>query len=295
MFSGKQLQKLGKRLRLGAEPADVEMLNAYRRWFDQTLLEAAFQINTALGTGSCAFLLSGRAKRTKSIMRKLVREPSMDLSRMTDIVGLRVIVDGVDRQNEMVERLGEIVPVERIADYTQAGNLYRAVHLQGLIETRRVEVQVRTLAQQLWADESEAFGEQAKEGALTGDQRIYLEELRDAVMRIDSGEQDVTLDTALGRSRRALDISLPTLRTGFEMAARSVGGGHDRTLLVVHDEAMNQITRQSVFGVEDRDDALGEYERLMTTLEQTRYSVLLLNARNLTALRVTHPRFFRGA
>ncbi len=295
MFSGKQLQKLGKRLRLDNDPADLAMLNDYRRWFDPTLLDAAFSINTALGGAGPAYLLSGRAKRTKSILRKLVREPTMDLSRMTDIVGLRFIVDGAEEQRRIVDRLKDIVPVEKTADYTGRDHLYRAVHLQGLMDGRKFELQVRTLPQQLWADESEAFGEQAKEGKLTTEQRIYLEELRNAVSAIDNGEPDFVMSSPLANARRPCEIGLRGLREGFAAAARPHGGGHDRTLLVVHDEALNQLMRQSIFGTEDRQNALAEYERLMNTLEQTRFSVLLLNARNLESIKVTHPRFFRGA
>lgn len=295
MFSGKQLQKLGKRLRSDTDPADVEMLNDYRRWFDPTLLHAAFGLNAALGRAGPAYLLSGRAKRTKSILRKLVREPTMDLSRMTDIVGLRFVVDGADEQLRIVDRLRDIVTVEKTADYTGLDHLYRAIHLQGLMDGRKFEMQVRTLAQQLWADESEAFGEQAKEGKLTLEQRTYLEELRDAVCAIDNGKPDVVLSSPLAKARRPCEIGLRALRDGFAAASRPHRGGHDRTLLVVHDEALNQLMRQSIFRTEDRQDALAEYERLMNTLEQTRFSVLLLNARNLESIKVTHPRFFRGA
>lgn len=295
MLSGKQLQKLGKRLRLGADPADIRMLNEYRRWFDPTLLEAAFKINAILGVGEIPYLLSGRAKRTKSIMRKLIREPTMDLSRMTDIVGLRVIVEGTEAQRDVVARISEIIPVDRLADYTGPEHFYRAVHLHGIADGRRIEIQVRTLAQQLWADESEAFGEQAKEGELTAEQRAYLEELRDAVCAIDRGEPGMAMENRLAVARRPLEIGLHGLQQGFAIVARPQRDGQDRTLLVVHDEVLNQLTRQSVFGIETRDEALAEYERLMNTLEQTRFSVLLLNARNLEALKITHPRFFRGA
>ena len=295
MLSGKQLQKLGKRLRQGSDPADVRLLNDYRRWFDPALLDTALVINGGLGAGDTPYLLSGRAKRTKSIIRKLVREPTMDLSRMTDIVGLRIIVATADEQRRMIDALGAVVEIERVADYTGNGHFYRAIHVHAIVDARRIEIQIRTLAQQLWADESESFGEQAKEGELTADQRAYLEELRDAVCAIDAGDAAPDMTHPLATARRPLDIGLKSLREDFGALLQSTDEPRDRTLLVVHDEALNQLTRRNVFGVDSRAEALAEYERLMTSLEQTRYSVLLLNARNLRALKVTHPRFFRGA
>ncbi len=295
MLSGKQLQKLGKRLRRGSDPADVCLLNDYRRWFDPALLDTALVINGALGPGNIPYLLSGRAKRTKSIIRKLVREPTMDLSRMTDIVGLRIIVDTADEQRRMIDALGGAVEIERVADYTDNSHFYRAIHMHAIVDARRIEIQVRTLAQQLWADESESFGEQAKEGELTNEQRAYLVELRDAVLAIDGGGPALEMTNPLATARQPLDIGLKSLRVDFGAILQSTDEPRDRTLLVVHDEALNQLTRRNVFGVDNRAEALAEYERLMTSLEQTRYSVLLLNARNLRALKVTHPRFFRGA
>ncbi|OYV96814.1 MAG: hypothetical protein B7Z68_04920 [Acidobacteria bacterium 21-70-11] len=295
MLSGKQLQKLGKRLRQGSDPADVRLLNDYRRWFDSALLDTALVINGGLGAGDIPYLLSGRAKRTKSIIRKLVREPTMDLSRMTDIVGLRIIVATAEEQLRMIDALRAVVAIERVADYTGNGHFYRAIHMHAIVDARRIEIQVRTLAQQLWADESESFGEQAKEGELTNDQRAYLEELRDAVCAIDGGGAAPDMKHPLATARRPLDIGLKSLREDFGALLQSTDEPRDRTLLVVHDEALNQLTRRNIFGVDSRAEALAEYERLMTSLEQTRYSVLLLNARNLQALKVTHPRFFRGA
>ena len=141
----------------------------------------------------------------------------------------------------------------------------------------------------MWADESESFGEQAKEGELTPDQRAYLEELRDAVYAIDQGEPTPVMAHPLAIARRPLDIGLKSLREDFAAILERTDEPRDRTLLVVHDEALNQLTRRNVFGVNNRQEALAEYERLMTSLEQTRYSVLLLNARNLRALKVTQP------
>jgi ppGpp synthetase/RelA/SpoT-type nucleotidyltranferase len=295
MLPGKQLQKLGKRLRLGSDPADVRLLNEYRRWFDPALLTAAFEINNGMGADAPPYLLSGRTKRTKSIVRKLVREPTMDLSRMTDIVGLRMIVDGAEEQRRVVARLPDVIRVERVADYTAGDHFYRAIHFQGSVDGRRIEIQVRTLAQQLWADESESFGEQAKEGQLTPEQHAYLSELRAAACAVEAGEAPIQLTHALATTRRPIEIGLQTLRRGFAEATEPAIDGEERTLLVVHDEVLNELTRQNVFGAAARADALAEYERLMTSLEQTRFSVLLLNARNLRALHVTHPRFFRGA
>lgn len=292
MLSGKQLQKLGKRLRGEPAAADVQLLNSYRRWFDPALLGSAFAINQALADYAPDYLLSGRAKRTKSILRKLVREPSMDLSRMTDIVGLRIIVADLDAQNRVIDRLGLALTTAAVHDYRTPDRLYRAVHLHAVHDERRFEVQVRTLAQHLWADESESFGEQAKEGAMSDQVTSFLTQLRDACAAIDEGRAPPEFTSGLGIARAPLARGLVLLRQRFAAAPQSEAGAPEDTILVVHDEALNSITRETPYAPAERELALAEYERLMESLDQSRFSILLLNSRSRAALRVTHPRFF---
>src|SRR5690606_29947163 len=131
---------------------------------------------------------------SKSIIRKLVRSPNMDLGRMTDIVGLRIVVDDLEAQRRVERDLPQVLEVERWADYRGEEHLYRALHAHGRIDGRRFEVQVRTLAQQVWADESESFGEQAKEGRTSPAQDAYLRELSAALCLIEQGQAPPQLE-----------------------------------------------------------------------------------------------------
>lgn len=293
-LSKKQLQHLGKRLRTSFEADDVEILNTYRRWFDSSLLNAAFSINKALSSSGRPYLLSGRAKRTKSIIRKLVREPTMDLSRMADIVGLRVIVKSLDDQQDALRVICDLVKVQRVLDHTVTARPYRAIHVLFEIDGRVLEIQIRTLAQQIWADESESFGEQAKEGNVTDMQRDYLSELRETMRLIDVSGEAPPMRHPLAVARQPVDIGFRSILAEFSLITNSTSEIDCSTLIVVHDEVLNELVRETPYGPDERQEALGEYERLMTSLEQTRFSILLLNALNRSALKVTHPRFFRG-
>ena len=63
------------------------------------------------------FILSGRLKRNKSIIRKLIREPNMDLSRMSDIAGLRIIVKDIESQLQLSSVVESSMDTEKINNY----------------------------------------------------------------------------------------------------------------------------------------------------------------------------------
>lgn len=138
-------------------------------------------------------LLSGRIKRTDTVIRKLRRERSMSLTFMDDLVGFRVIAPSPRAQDEVVQRLEAALTVKTTRDYVarpvETG--YRAVHIVGMAPQTfpggaapanlTYEVQVRTPYQQLWSTISESFGEQVKEGGGTEDVRAYLSELSEKI------------------------------------------------------------------------------------------------------------------
>lgn len=119
-----------------------------------------------------------RIKRTVSIVEKLRRYPSMKLSRMQDIAGMRVVVD-VSTQTSAKLFQGSVAEFQNIFrsdacmekssdDYirTPKTSGYRAVHLiyEHGNETRPVyngllfEIQFRTKLQHLWAMAVETVG-----------------------------------------------------------------------------------------------------------------------------------------
>jgi ppGpp synthetase/RelA/SpoT-type nucleotidyltranferase len=294
-ISGNALKKLGKRLRNEmAQEGDLQLLETYRQSFDPILLTTASEIKDRIGKLHINCLLAGRAKRTKSILRKLVREPSMDLSRMTDIVGLRIVVLSQLEQDAVLDALTMAYPEARISDYRSPDRIYKAIHFSLSFEKKRLEIQVRTIAQQLWANESESFGERAKEGQLDNRQREYLEELSAIVGQIDAGvgEEQLSMNSYFGNTRSPLEQKLPLLKSDFELAVNGDGSDAEQTTLLVHDEYTNEIVHNYHFPIDSRKEALAEFERLRATLPQERFNVLILNSSSEAALRVTHPRYF---
>lgn len=132
-------------------------------------------------------IVAQRLKRTPSIIRKLTRFPDMNLARMQDIGGLRVIVKDLESVYRLHENIisssdheAELPPKDYIKEPKQDG--YRSLHqvfryknkthpeLDGL----RIELQIRTELQHSWATAVETLGIIEKSSFKTGEgEQIY--------------------------------------------------------------------------------------------------------------------------
>lgn len=121
--------------------------------------------------GYAGAIVAQRLKRTPSIIRKLTRFPDMNLARMQDIGGLRVIVKNIEnvyRLHESIiensEHEAELPPKDYIRQPKADG--YRSLHqvfkykskLHPELNGLRVELQIRTELQHAWATAVETLG-----------------------------------------------------------------------------------------------------------------------------------------
>lgn len=101
-----------------------------------------------------------RLKRRSTMIWKLDREPKMKLSRMGDIGGVRVRLPTLDHVYAVSRRLRKNWTITRTRDYvaepTDLG--YRAIHHIVRRNERLIEVQLRTVRQDAWANQVEEDG-----------------------------------------------------------------------------------------------------------------------------------------
>jgi len=118
-----------------------------------------------------------RIKRTESILLKLDQQPKLDLARMQDIVGFRVVFRDDDNQKNL-ECIKKLIlkirsskmrsTVTRITDYIEEprDSGYRSVHaifkynstMYQKHNSMQVELQIRTKMQHIWATAVETVG-----------------------------------------------------------------------------------------------------------------------------------------
>lgn len=156
-ISKKQVDRLGDRLRKGqVSDADLRLLDAYRQSFAEAYEQVVRAIRSATG-----IVATGRPAKTKfSIIEKLRREKTMHLTQMQDIAGCRVVVDGIQKQDQVVESLTRALRNVRVVDRrSEPSHGYRAVHLIAKVRDKLVEIQVRSELQDLWAQQSEIMSD----------------------------------------------------------------------------------------------------------------------------------------
>jgi putative GTP pyrophosphokinase len=98
-----------------------------------------------------------RLKRTATIGDKLTREPTMDVTQMQDIGGVRARLPGVEEVYAVSRRLKKSWTVQRTRDYIAEPKPsgYRALHHIVRRDGRLIEVQLRTTLQDAWANQVE--------------------------------------------------------------------------------------------------------------------------------------------
>ncbi len=119
-------------------------------------------------------LVSQRLKRIPSIVKKLKMQKSMQLARMQDIGGLRIVVDGVSEVNLIRDEIKKVESHSKfkftfvneknyIKNPQKSG--YRSIHMVYKYEKNipsekqcRVEIQIRTKLQHSWATAVEVMG-----------------------------------------------------------------------------------------------------------------------------------------
>jgi GTP pyrophosphokinase len=154
-LSNAQVDRLGERMREGPlDEADLTLLDEYCRSFGPSYLRVVGVLE------SLGLEPTGRpAKTTDSVVAKLHRE-SIRLSQIQDIAGCRLVVRDLEEQDRVVAALGGAFPDACIVDRrAKPSHGYRAIHVIIEVANRAVEIQVRTLQQDVWAELSEKLAD----------------------------------------------------------------------------------------------------------------------------------------
>ncbi len=115
-------------------------------------------------------IVAQRLKRLPTIAGKLLREPTMKLSRMGDIGGIRAVLPDQAAAYAVAGRLRRNWTITQFRDYVAdpKPDGYRAIHLINRNRGQLIEVQLRTPRQDDWANLVEAFSRSLAPGLKYG-------------------------------------------------------------------------------------------------------------------------------
>ncbi len=159
-------QTLRRRARGDARATDEKVAQAeeigklFRAAHQYPLSKANMGLRSMVSTEGCSVEISQRLKRWPTILNKLEREPSLDLSRMQDIGGCRAILASIDEIKRVEARIRKNRKILGYADYIAAPRPsgYRGVHIVVEYDQRAIEVQLRTQPMHEWAITMEQIG-----------------------------------------------------------------------------------------------------------------------------------------
>lgn len=164
-----------------------------------------------------------RLKRWTTIIDKLTREPKMQVTQMQDIGGVRALLPSLPHVYALSRRLRKTWTIVRVRDYIAEpkSSGYRALHLIVSRGGCPVEVQLRTVLQDAWANQIEEDGRQIgvglKFGAGADEIHAYYAAVSDAFAFLDRSEAlpedlEATLNERYAKIRGTLprrEIGIP--------------------------------------------------------------------------------------
>ena len=151
-FGDAWVDGLGARLRLGIAAGDREAYRAYSDYLNDFRISLEAELR-ALAPGR---VVNARLKRLETVAAKLRRRPELALSKMLDIVGIRIIASNRDDQAAIAGRINASYDVRQVDDKSDNPRFgYRAVHFDIRYRGANIEIQVQTRNQHLWQGVSE--------------------------------------------------------------------------------------------------------------------------------------------
>ena len=203
-LSNSEIDQLGDRLRNNyKEDSDLEKLDEFRQTYSNIDEQVYNLIEDTLKMDKLKLVITKRKRKTRqSIVDKLYRQKKLRLSQMQDIAGCRIIVQGgtqvacqVNKQliNAFEEKQLRIQSKPRDKDG------YRAIHLIVKMNKKSYEIQLRTLAQDVFANLIERLSDKKntlKYGGSDKEQPIFkkLKVLSNTLVYIDKDAHTVSFN-----------------------------------------------------------------------------------------------------
>ena len=194
-LSNSEIDQLGDRLRNNClEDGDLEKLDEFRQTYSDIDAQIYCVIENTLQACRDKLVITKRKRKTRqSIADKLHRQKKLRLSQMQDIVGYRIVLrKGAQAACQVNKKLVNAFEEKQLIIQSKSRNKdgYRAIHPIVKINKKFYEIQLRTLAQDVFANLVERLSDKdntLKYGGSDKEQPVLkkLKALSDTLVDID--------------------------------------------------------------------------------------------------------------
>ena len=158
-YSGGDIKRLGLKIvetQGEINTKELALLQAYRTSFSKPLTDTFNKIIAIKNNVRQSAIVAFRLKRISTIINKVIREPEMNLYRMGDIAGIRLILENDTEVYKALELIQEQFEQSgKIRDYIENPKKigYRGIHIYIKDKEfgKRIEIQIRTSSHHNWS------------------------------------------------------------------------------------------------------------------------------------------------
>lgn len=255
-----------------------------------------------------------RLKRVSSILEKLDREESMNLSRMEDIAGCRVVVENTSCVNRVYDslknsRTKNVLSRERNYILQPKESGYRGIHLvykyggsKEKFKGMPVELQIRSKVQHSWATAVEVVGTFTKQAlkASAGEQdwldlfkyvSVEFSKLEESY--VDPRYEGVDTFSLMveHRDKLALEDRLQAFKVATKALAHSKNGSAVYFVLML--DLDKNVVRYTQYGRNQLQEATYFYDDQEATYRKdTNKEIVLVSAKSIRELKKAYPNYF---
>jgi len=205
-LSNSQVTKLGDRLRGNTSSSitndDLVFLDEFRQTFSKVDEKAYAIIQDALEKAVDWTVTKRKRKTQQSIVDKLHRQPNLRLPQMQDIAGCRIVLESGTKQanklnhlllNAFIEQEWKVDSKERHKDG------YYAIHIIAKLDKQFYEIQLRTYAQDIWANLVETLSDEKNTLKYGGNEQEQitmnqLKQLSESFVTIDKSAHNCSIE-----------------------------------------------------------------------------------------------------
>lgn len=314
-YSKSEINRAGKIIvdPLSSDDAKKEALNILNNWRASHAYPLQVIASNLRLRNSNAIVVQ-RLKRLESITGKLERFPDMNLYRMQDLGGCRIIVDTIDDVYNVLNkykksRIRHILKKENDYIENPKDSGYRSYHMVYQFQSDKketynknmlIEIQFRTKLQHTWATAVEMMGIYTKSAlkASMGDQEILRffklvssvfakMEHTPTVKDTPSNYNDLVKEIKELDSKHKIVSRLSAMKLAINHADTKGKGGY---YILILNYGKNTLRIES-FKTRDIEVATSVYNRIEGTRGKN-IDTVLVSANSFDSLRVAYPNYF---